>query len=50
MEMGGYGPPQPKKRKSKKGDDSDPDEVSAFLDFAAQRCVLCLCLLVYVHM
>jgi hypothetical protein len=29
MEMGGYGAPQPKKRKSKKGDDSDPDEVSA---------------------
>lgn len=28
MEMGGYGgAPQPKKRKSKKGDDSDPDEV-----------------------
>lgn len=31
MEMGGFGgQPQPKKRKSKKGDDSDPDEVRWF--------------------
>lgn len=46
--MGGYGQPQPKKRKSKKGDDSDPDEVRLMVLAFGGLCLCCveLCTLV----